>query len=253
VAHLPRVPRPVAVGVRNPGSRGHHAHARGHPNPHGRAGVHPASSDHSGPPSGRASRRGCRVDRPSRHERSHQRARFCHRRRHAHRYPNHPRRAVDCVTRFVANDPIRSTRHRASPSGFDVDHHPHACFVETAPDPGDHHHPNGLCPCPSVSHAGCRARQLLAVALIGEHIQHPRVILTLSHTQPSVSYSANGSTTHSASGLESAQLARATISDADELNERPHGIGSDQPPLFMVGVALWFALWLRLRRGRASL
>ncbi len=201
VAHRPRVHRPVAaVGVRSqsiPGHRGHRARvgAWAHPNRRAQADARHASSDHYDHPSGLADRHGCHVDHPSRHDWIHQRARPGYRSRHARRYPYHRRRAVDSVTHLVADDPIHLNRRRASPPGSDADHHPYVCFVETAPDPGDHHHPNGLCPFPSVSHAGCRARRHLATALIGEHIQRPRVILTLLRTQPSVSYSAINSTT----------------------------------------------------------
>jgi hypothetical protein len=189
----------VAVGARSrsiPGHQGRQGH-QGHQGHRAQADARHASSDHpSDHPSDLASRRGCRVGHPNRHDWSYQRARRGYRRsRRARRYPDHPRRGVDNATHRVTNDPIRLNRHRASPPGPDAGHHPYVCFVETAPDPGDHHRPNGLCPFPSVSHAGCRARRLLATALIGEHIQRPRVILTLLRTQPSVSYSAIGSTT----------------------------------------------------------
>ena len=200
VAHRPRGlrPAPVADDARSQNSLGHQrhrAHVRERPNRRAPADARPASSDHCGRRSGLAGRHGCHAGHPSRHDWSYQRAHPGYRSRRVRRYPDHPRRDVDNVTHRVTNDPIRLNRRRASLPGPVADHHPHVCFVETAPDPGDHHHPNGLIPFPSVSHAGCRARRLLALAPIGEHIQRPRVILTLLRTQPSVSYSAVTSTT----------------------------------------------------------
>ena len=172
VAHRPRGlrPAPVADDARSrsiPDHQDRRVRVRAPPNRRAPADARHASSDRSGHRSGLADRPGFRAGHPSRHDWSYQRDRPGRRSRRVRRYPDHPRRAVDSVTR------------RASLPGPDADHHPYVCFVETAPDPGDHHRPNGLCPFPSVSHAGCRARRLLATAPIGEHIQRPRVILTL--------------------------------------------------------------------------
>ena len=188
VAHRPRGlrPAPVADDVRSrsiPVHQGRRAHVKAPPNRRAPADARHASSDHSDHRSGLAVRHGCRVGHPSRRDWSYQRARPGYWSRRVRRYPDHPCRGVDSVIHRVTTGPIRLNHRRASLPGPDADHHPYVCFVETAPDPGDHHHPNGLIPFPSVSHAGCRARRLLAPAPIGEHIQRPRVILTLLRTR----------------------------------------------------------------------
>lgn len=189
--------------------QGRRARVRDHPSRRALVGDHLAVNGHQ---SGRVSRHDCREDHPMRRRVTNRRdARVRSKSHRARRHPNRSRhRGVDSASRRVGGDQFRRhhrcrhhrCRHHATPSGRLA-----ACFVETAPAPSDYHRPNGLCPFPSVSHAGCRARQLLAAALAGEHIQRPGMILTPSDTLPSVSYPTRHSTSGRVSGLESAHLA----------------------------------------------
>lgn len=142
--------------------RAHHEAA--HPSRRARAGGHRASSDH------RSDHRSDHWSDRTNHRDHHEglpSCRACHVRsiRLVRYHPRIHRLGADYATHHAGSDPFRRPRHGNSSD------RPAAA----APDPGDHRHPNGLCPFPSVSHARCRVRQFLAAPLADDHLQDIRV------------------------------------------------------------------------------